>query len=132
MREAKRADSHNFVAGESQPERERLVAVLQERGAIRSPQVAQACLWVPREAFVSAFYQREAEPGMNWTLRTVANVEPEQWLELVYQDEPLITKRDERKWPVSSSSAPSVMARMLEALDIRPGDRVLEIGTGTG
>lgn len=81
MRDAKREDPHNFVAQESQPQRERLVAALQEQGAIRSPQVANAFLRVPREAFVSAFYQRESEPGMNWTLRTVANVEPEQWLE---------------------------------------------------
>jgi protein-L-isoaspartate(D-aspartate) O-methyltransferase len=132
MKDAQRADSHTFVAAESQPHRERLVALLQERGAIRSPQVAQAFLRVPREAFVSAFYQRETEPGMVWTLRSVATVEPEQWMALVYHDEPLITKLDERTWPISSSSAPSVMARMLEALDIQPGNRVLEIGTGTG
>src|SRR5579883_2035345 len=81
------------------------------RERIRSPQVAQAFLRVPREAFVSAFYQRETEPGMVWTLRSVANVEPEQWLALVYHDEPVITKLDERTWPISSSSAPSVMAR---------------------
>lgn len=132
MKDTNMADSHDFVSAASQSHRERLVAALQERGAIRSPAVAQAFLRVPREAFVSSFYQRETEPGMIWTIRTVANVESEQWLELVYQDEPLITKLDERKWPISSSSAPSVMARMLEALDIRPGDRVLEIGTGTG
>ncbi|SNR97623.1 rRNA adenine N-6-methyltransferase family protein [Actinomadura mexicana] len=35
-------------------------------------------------------------------------------------------------WPTSSSSAPRVMAMMLDALDLRPGMRVLEIGTGTG
>jgi protein-L-isoaspartate O-methyltransferase len=36
------------------------------------------------------------------------------------------------KWPTSSSSAPHVMATMLDALELRPGLRVLEIGGGSG
>ena len=33
---------------------------------------------------------------------------------------------------MSSSSAPSIMALMLEQLRLEPGQRVLEIGAGTG
>ncbi|MFI1586169.1 methyltransferase domain-containing protein [Embleya sp. NPDC020630] len=34
--------------------------------------------------------------------------------------------------PTSSASAPAAVARMLDALDIRGGESVLEVGTGTG
>ncbi|WP_101897593.1 methyltransferase domain-containing protein [Embleya scabrispora] len=34
--------------------------------------------------------------------------------------------------PTSSASAPAAVARMLDALDIHGGERVLEVGTGTG
>ncbi|HTE64460.1 MAG TPA: rRNA adenine N-6-methyltransferase family protein, partial [Solirubrobacteraceae bacterium] len=52
-------------------------------------------------------------------------------LDAVYADDAVVT-RDEGGVPTSSSSQPSLMARMLEQLDVRPGDRVLEIGAGTG
>ena len=44
----------------------------------------------------------------------------------------LVTARDSTGVPVSSSSAPAIMAPMLEALELGPGLRVLEIGAGTG
>ncbi|MGH4016736.1 MAG: methyltransferase domain-containing protein [Pseudonocardiaceae bacterium] len=65
------------------------------------------------------------------------------WLERVYSDDSLVTQcmthpslTTVRQQPLlvstSSSTMPSLMARMLEALDVRDGHRVLEIGTGTG
>jgi protein-L-isoaspartate(D-aspartate) O-methyltransferase len=52
-------------------------------------------------------------------------------LDTVYADDAVVT-RDEGGVPTSSSSQPSLMARMLDQLDVRPGDRVLEVGAGTG
>ncbi|MDN3358810.1 methyltransferase domain-containing protein [Actinomadura sp. DC4] len=47
-------------------------------------------------------------------------------------DEAITTQLKDGMWPTSSSSAPWVMAQMIDALKLRPGLRVLEIGTGTG
>ncbi len=52
--------------------------------------------------------------------------------ELAYADDAIVTKRDESGRPVSSSSQPAMMAIMLRQLDLAPGQRVLEIGAGTG
>jgi protein-L-isoaspartate(D-aspartate) O-methyltransferase len=52
-------------------------------------------------------------------------------LDGVYADDAVVT-RDEGGVPTSSSSQPSLMARMLDQLEVRAGDRVLEVGTGTG
>jgi protein-L-isoaspartate(D-aspartate) O-methyltransferase len=51
--------------------------------------------------------------------------------DLVYSDEALVTRVCDGR-PSSSSSQPSLMAGMLERLELRPGMRVLEIGAGTG
>ncbi|WP_245645373.1 methyltransferase domain-containing protein [Pseudonocardia acaciae] len=106
-------------------------------GKLSSPAWQQAVLDVPRHHFVPAYYQRRPdEPG--WHLVT-ASEDRERWWEQVYANLSLVTEigavpdggRD-ATGPVSSSSAPGLMTRMLEMLDVQPGMRVLEIGTGTG
>ncbi len=57
---------------------------------------------------------------------------PELRPELAYADDAIVTKRDESGRPISSSSQPAMMAIMLYQLGLAPGQRVLEIGAGTG
>lgn len=86
------------------------------------------------------FTQTPNQPG--WFL--VERPSPE-WREAVYSTRALITQIDGNDHnttlartgrvdgiATSSSSAPTLMALMLEALDAHEGHRVLEIGTGTG
>ncbi|WP_380281045.1 methyltransferase domain-containing protein [Kitasatospora purpeofusca] len=61
----------------------------------------------------------------------------DRWFEAAYADVPIVTQVNDGQesvdiWPSSSASAPSIVVRMLCDLRLRPGARVLEIGTGTG
>ena len=56
---------------------------------------------------------------------------PDVRIEDVYTDRAFPTKHADGK-PISSSSQPAIMAIMLEQLALQPGQRVLEIGAGTG
>ncbi|MFD5437715.1 methyltransferase domain-containing protein [Kitasatospora sp. NPDC127067] len=105
-------------------------------GALSS-RVVEAFLNVPRHPFVPVFYRLEQD-GVHRPCRADAG-----WLREVYADRVLVTEVDGvhaedagpegvRGVATSSSTLPSLMADMLDALDVRPGDRVLEIGTGTG
>ncbi|MHB8340863.1 MAG: methyltransferase, FxLD system [Mycobacteriales bacterium] len=89
--------------------RQQLVDRLSSAGRITHDSVAAAFRVVPRHVFL---------PG----------VEPVK----AYADEAIPTKWASDGRPISSSSQPSIMAIMLEQLRVEPGQRVLEIGTGTG
>ncbi|HEV7656384.1 MAG TPA: methyltransferase, FxLD system [Mycobacteriales bacterium] len=89
--------------------RERLVGHLVSTGRITSAPLAEAFRMVPRHLFL---------PGTDPAV--------------VYQDEAIPTRWSSDGRPTSSSSQPAIVAAMLEQLGLRPGHRVLEIGSGTG
>ena len=83
--------------------RERMVELQLARRGVRDPLVLQAMAKVPREAFV--------QPGFE---------------EFAYEDSPL---------PIGEGqtiSQPYVVALMIEAAEVKPGERVLEVGAGSG
>lgn len=119
-------------------ERARLVTELVAAGLLGDDWRA-AIEQVPRHLFIpdTVWQVSDADDGRLMPLSR--DTDPDTWLELAYQNEPVLTQVDdgnppaEGGWEVTSStSAPSVVAKMLTALDVEPGARVLEIGTGTG
>lgn len=84
-------------------ERERMVQRQLASRGVRDPRVLEAMRIVPREVFV---------PG---------------WLhEFAYDDAPLPIEEGQ------TISQPYIVALMIEAAQINPGDRVLEVGCGSG
>jgi protein-L-isoaspartate O-methyltransferase len=106
--------------------RARLTDHLAATGALHDPAWERALARAPRHAFVPEFHQREGFD--RW--RTVTRDSPD-YLGGVYADLPLTTQLTGGV-PTSSSSQPSLMVMMLEALGLRDGSRVLEVATGTG
>ena len=86
-----------------------LIQAVRDRAPQTTAEVAAALAEVPRHLFVPGVALPEA-----------------------YADEAIVTHRDDGGIPTSSSSQPTIMALMLDQLAVRPGDRVLEIGAGTG
>lgn len=95
---------------------------------------------VDRRLFIpDTIWTQEEEGG--WYIPVHRTSSPAAWDALVAADEPVITRVEHFTSPAgesrpghatSSSSAPWIMNRMLDALDLEPGMRVLEIGSGTG
>jgi protein-L-isoaspartate(D-aspartate) O-methyltransferase len=83
-------------------ERESLVREIAARG-VRDPRVLEALRRVPREKFVPTSLQN-----------------------LAYRDQPLPIGSDQ------TISQPYIVALMIEALGLRGGERVLEVGAGSG
>jgi len=83
--------------------RERMVNVQIAGRGVRDPLVLEAMRRVPREAFVESGYE-----------------------EFAYEDGPL---------PIGEGqtiSQPYIVALMIEAAEVKPGDSVLEVGAGSG
>ncbi|MFC4563663.1 protein-L-isoaspartate O-methyltransferase [Nocardiopsis mangrovi] len=107
---------------------DRYANALRDQGTITSNTVQEAFATIERHKCVTGFYYRgehydvpqDATPG-------------EDVLDIIYSDASLMTiMPSDRSMPASSSSAPTIMGPMIEALDLTPGMRVLEIGAGTG
>ncbi|MGH3313068.1 MAG: methyltransferase domain-containing protein [Streptomyces sp.] len=107
-----------------------LVRLLGGRGLL-PPEWRTVWEQVPREAFIPPKIWRQG-PQRCEPLTSEAD-----WWALVHSDEPVVTQIDDGHdggpgIATSSNSMPSMVAQMLDLLDVRDGDRVLEIGTATG
>ncbi len=83
--------------------RNRMVDTQIARRGVNDPHVLRAMLRVPREAFV--------DPGLE---------------EFAYEDSPLSIGEGQ------TISQPYIVARMIEAAALRPGETVLDVGAGSG
>ncbi|RAQ95819.1 protein-L-isoaspartate O-methyltransferase family protein [Thermogemmatispora tikiterensis] len=110
---------------------ERLAAAVQAQPFPVAPAVLEALTQVPRHRLVPLLWDHEAG-SRSWQPVWPAEGDEIAWYERVYQDRPLVTRVDARGRTLSSSSQPSLVARMLTELVVEPGQRVLEIGTGSG
>ncbi len=124
-----------------------LVEAMVADGTLTDTALIDAFRSVPRHRFIP---ETGALTAYGASLN--ANNNPEQWLAAVYADNAIVTQVDEstvaargeppayqevgsqarREAATSSSSAPTVLARLFELADLANGQRVLEVGTGTG
>ncbi|MEU1089995.1 methyltransferase domain-containing protein [Streptomyces sp. NPDC005576] len=111
--------------------RQAMVRLIVADGGLRDPAWRAAFEEVPRHLFVPYYYEGGLLGRVRLWCEDADPVRRAQWLRGAYADGPLATRMKDGEL-VSSSSQPSLMALMLEELDVRAGQRVLEIGAGTG
>ncbi|MET9558730.1 ATP-grasp peptide maturase system methyltransferase [Streptomyces tauricus] len=95
---------------------------------------------VPRELFLGSTIYRPH--GTQWEPVRREDLGEDEWLRLAYSDTTWVTQVDgidagdssgpRSGRPTSSSTLPSLVMRTIELAGLRDGDKVLEIGTGTG
>lgn len=103
-----------------------------------TPDWRASFLAVPRMHFIPEVVWHEVDG----VLRPVRRFEdPGRWRELAGGEDAVVTQVDDGRpvgpgdggdLPTSSASRPDVVALMLKHLDVHGGERVMEIGTGTG
>jgi methyltransferase of ATP-grasp peptide maturase system len=127
---------------DSAPRRRALADRLEAAGALKDPALRAAVEAVPRELFLDPGVFLPAEGG-RWRPVTALGTASEEWLDIAYSDRSLATQLDGHRTadqaaepvtgtPTSSSTTPVTVLGMIEDLDLADGQRVLEIGTGTG
>jgi protein-L-isoaspartate(D-aspartate) O-methyltransferase len=109
---------------------ERYVDELKAAGAFGSAAVERALRTVERHRLLETFYHRGAE-GVMTKVEHHPGQPRRDHLALVYADNALVTWRIDGQ-PASSTSQASLVARMLELLDLSEGLKILEVGAGTG
>jgi protein-L-isoaspartate(D-aspartate) O-methyltransferase len=122
---------HGGVAGQAEIRTmvERYVDELKAAGAFESAAVERALRRVERHRLLETFYHRNAESRQ--TVEHDPGHPQRDHLALIYADTVLAT-RHIGGLPASSTSQASLVARMLELLDLGEGMTILEVGAGTG
>ncbi|MFI5734219.1 methyltransferase domain-containing protein [Kribbella sp. NPDC051587] len=115
-----------------------MASEVRRAACLRNDALFQAFAAIPRHLFVPTYYRTETNADGWDSVTGIVDESHPDWLTTVYSNTALVTQlkpiegQPSSETYTSSSSMPTVMADMIEELGIRPGMKVLEIGTGTG